>query len=152
MYLQNIDPVKPTANEAILAQETSQRLAMMLDKQADVKLQILEQERSDEVLIVPASAMRLLVHILSEMAQGNAVTLTPIQAELSTQQAADLLNVSRPYLVQLLENGEIPHHKVGTHRRVLFEDVVRYKEDVKAKRRLALEELTAQAQELNMGY
>ena len=152
MYLQNIDPVKPTPNEAILAQETSQRLAMMLDKQADVKLQILEQERSDEVLIVPASAMRLLVHILSEMAQGNAVTLTPIQAELSTQQAADLLNVSRPYLVQLLENGEIPHHKVGTHRRVLFEDVVRYKEDVKAKRRLALEELTAQAQELNMGY
>jgi len=152
MYLQNIDPVKPTPNEAILAQETSQRLAMMLDKQADVKLQILEQERSDEVLIVPASAMRLLVHILSEMAQGNAVTLTPIQAELSTQQAADLLNVSRPYFVQLLENGEIPHHKVGTHRRVLFEDVVRYKEDVKAKRRLALEELTAQAQELNMGY
>jgi len=152
MYLQNIGPVKPTPNEAVLAQETSQRLATMLDKKADVKLQILEQERSDEVLIVPASAMRLLVHILSEMAQGNAVTLTPIQAELSTQQAADLLNVSRPYLVQLLENGEIPHHKVGTHRRVLFEDVVRYKEDVKAKRRLALEELTAQAQELNMGY
>lgn len=152
MYLQNIEPVKPTPNEAILAKETSKRLATMIDKQADVKLQILEQERGDEVLVVPASAMRLLVHILSEMAQGNAITLTPIQAELSTQQAADLLNVSRPYFVQLLENGEIPYHKVGTHRRVLFEDVARYKEEVKAKRRRALEELTAQAQELNMGY
>lgn len=152
MYLQNIEPVKPTPNETILAKETSKRLATMIDKQADVKLQILEQERGDEVLVVPASAMRLLVHILSEMAQGNAITLTPIQAELSTQQAADLLNVSRPYFVQLLENGEIPYHKVGTHRRVLFEDVARYKEEVKAKRRRALEELTAQAQELNMGY
>lgn len=152
MYMQAIDPVKPTEAEATLAQETSRRLAALLGEKPEVKVQFLEENSADTVLTIPASAMRLLQHILAEMALGNAVTLTPIQAELSTQQAADILNISRPYLVQLLENGEIPYRKVGTHRRVLLEDVVQYKNDVKAKRRKVLEELTAQAQELNMGY
>lgn len=143
---------KPTADDVALAQESSRRLAPLLDKRTDIKVQILEQENTDDVVVIPGSAMQLLGKILAEMAEGHAVTLTPIEEELSTQQAADLLNVSRPYLIQLLENGEIPHHKVGTHRRVLADDLLRYKAEIKAKRRIVLKELTAEAQELNLGY
>ena len=149
---QSFAPVTPNENEAILAQETSRRLAILLGERTEVKVQIVAEDSVDEVLTVPGSAMRLLVQILAEMAQGNGVTLLPIHAELSTQQAADLLNVSRPYFVQLLDNDALPYRKVGTHRRVLYEDLIRYKNEIKAKRRKVLAELAAQAQELDMGY
>jgi excisionase family DNA binding protein len=101
---------------------------------------------------LPGHALNLLLEILTEMSKGNAITVMPIHAELSTQETAELLNVSRPYLVELLEQGKIPFRKVGTHRRVLAKDVFIYKQRIDAERLQALEELTAQAQELGMGY
>ena len=105
-----------------------------------------------EPIELPALAVRLLVDLLVEMAAGNAVTLIPIHAELTTQQAADLLGVSRPFIVSQLEAAKLPFHKVGTHRRIPFLDVMAYKQRMIGERKKALDELADQAQVLDLGY
>jgi excisionase family DNA binding protein len=144
--------ITPNEIEANLAKESSQRLSDMLGEQSEYRIQLLDNGNPSEVLEIPASAMHMLATLLTEMAQGHAITLLPLDTDLTTQQAADMLNVSRPYLIQLLEAGEIPFHKVGTHRRVRSQDVVAYKDREDTLRLKALDELVAQAQALDMGY
>jgi excisionase family DNA binding protein len=99
---------------------------------------------------VPATAFKLFIDVLDELAKGNAVTVAPVHTELTTQQAAELLNVSRPYLIRLLEANQIPYRKVGSHRRIRLVDVLEYQKLDEAKRRDAQRELTRQAEELGL--
>jgi excisionase family DNA binding protein len=146
-------PVIPTAHDVALAEHSSRLLARYLSKQpVDVKLRLVENGRETDAVAVPASALQLFIRLLAEMAHGHAVTLLPIHTDLTTQQAADLLNVSRPYLVRLLEEEKIPYHRVGTHRRVQVRDVLAYKARTDADRREALDALAAEAQNLGLGY
>jgi excisionase family DNA binding protein len=149
----NFETVAPTKAEAQLARESSRRLAThKLGRRSSVRIRLLDDGDEAEPVAVPASALRLFLHLLTEMSQGNAVTLIPSHAELTTQQAADLLNVSRPYLVKLLEEGKIPFRTVGKYRRVRFDDVMAFKRKDDEARAKILDQLTAEAQELGIDY
>ena len=145
-------PVAPSEDEAKQAQETGRRLARHVKKNQELKFRIIDNGETPETLQLPASAVKLLLDLLNEMAKGNAISLIPHHAELTTQQAADLLNVSRPYLVEILEEGKIPFHRVGTHRRILFEDLLAYKQEIDGRREKNLDKLVNQAQKLGLGY
>jgi excisionase family DNA binding protein len=101
---------------------------------------------------IPQPAVEALTVVLEHLAKGEEVSVSATPFELTTQQAAKYLSVSRPFLINILEAGAIPYRKVGTHRRVLLSDLHSYKEAIDAKRLKVLEELSAQAQELEMGY
>jgi excisionase family DNA binding protein len=145
-----LDLKYPSKEETRLAGEVGRKLAAHMKSGKPLKLRFVDKDADDETLELPAIAVRLMLDALAEMAGGNAVTLMPVEAELTTQQAADLLNVSRPYVVQLLEDGKIPHRMVGSHQRVRYVDVITYKSDIDAKRRQVLDELAAHDQKLGL--
>jgi excisionase family DNA binding protein len=145
------EPVTLTDADAALARESARRLAPQLAKaNGTMQLRVVEPDGSSETVTIPTVAFRLLVTTLAQMASGNAVRLIPHHAELTTQEAAELLNVSRPNLVRLLDEGCIPFHRVGRHRRVLFKDVMTYKAEHRRARAAALDELGRLDQELGL--
>jgi len=140
------EPMIPSDSEVELARNSSRILASLNLKKievVDISLETGNHPHSSVTL--PLSAFKLLINILTQMAEGNAVTLIPVHAELTTQEAADLLNVSRPFLIRLLEEKKIPFRKVGTRRRVLFQDLMDYKGKIDAARRKTLNELANEA-------
>ena len=150
MIVPNQPPKLPDTKDARLAHASATELSRLLANSSDSQRARIQLDDKD--LILPRQAISLLRDLLAEMAQGNAVTIVPTQAELTTQQAANILNVSRPHLVKLLEGGEIPFTKIGTHRRVRYQEIIDYKLTRDQESHNKLDELTAQAQEHNMGY
>ena len=101
-------------------------------------------------LELPESLYQVLIQAAHELQRGRGVSIVPVGAELTTQHAADLLNVSRPFLIRLLEAGEIPYHKVGTHRRVRLDHLLAYKSHRTAARRDFLARAASEAQDLGI--
>ncbi len=146
------EPLAPTSEDMTAAKESSRKLASLTGgTQGTVQIHIAAVGKS-ETVDLPKSALQMLVRILTEMSKGNAVTLTPIHAQLTTQQVADLLGVSRPFIVKELKEGHIPYAMVGTHRRIAYRDLLIYREKCRAGHDQAMDELAAHAQENDMGY
>ncbi len=143
------EPAIPSPEEAMLAREASRALE---GHHADQALHLLVggSGHGAAPLELPPVAIDLLLEILKQTADGNAVSLTPVKPELTTQQAADILNVSRPFVVGLIEKGTLPARMVGTHRRLLLSDVLTYKAETKAKSLAALREMVALSQEMGL--
>ena len=127
-----------------------------LDHSKAVQIAIVEddvartKDGSAPILLLPPKVLRLFANLLGTLAQGKGVAVMPKEADVTTQQAAMLLNVSRPYFIKLLDEGKIPHHKVGTHRRVLLEDVVKYRDARKKASKHALQQIIEQSEELGL--
>ena len=145
--------MKLTKKDVSLAQQAHLALDERFKKSTARKSAALrlDKEASDEIAL-PPQAVKVLAEVLGHLAEGRDVQVAAYPVEMTTQQAADYLRVSRPFLVDLLEKGAIPFRKVGSHRRVLFEDVAAYKRLSDEKRLETLEKLAEQAQELKMGY
>ena len=140
-------PTPDVAEQALKALE----LLQSTSHAQNIRLLALDGDPQLEVSL-PEPAIVLLRSILSHLADGSAVSLVPVHAELTTQQAADLLRVSRPYLVTLLDQRVLPYRLVGTHRRVRASDLLAYKRKEDEVRRQAIRELTQEAQDLGLEY
>lgn len=144
------EPTVPTDQDALLAREASRILNESGVGQQALRVRLVEADREGTIVELPAPAAKLLKELLKEMASGHAMTLVPIKAEITTRQTADILGVSRPFVVGLIDKGVLPARMVGAHRRLLLKDVLIYKAESKAKARAALKEMVAIGQELDL--
>jgi excisionase family DNA binding protein len=146
-----VSSVGPGEVEAEVAARALRRIKDFLARHPDGpdELEVLV-EGGGEALVLPRPALGMFAQILAQLAEGRGVSVVPSAAELTTQQAADLLNVSRPYLIGLLESGKIPFRKIGRHRRIRFEDLLEFKRRDDAERRRAADDLGALSQELGL--
>lgn len=141
----------PTERESRLARTSKQLLSRYVLEDQPLTLRVIDAEQGQPIEL-PAGAVTLLLDILGAMASGQGITLIPENAELTTVQEADILNVSRPFLIRLLEDGQIPYRKVGKHQRIRMEDAMNYKQAIDQERESVLDQLVAGVQEQDMGY
>ncbi|ELR99159.1 excisionase family DNA-binding protein [Gloeocapsa sp. PCC 73106] len=149
--LRPTEPYTPTQEAITLASQALESVsALVANPPETITFTILEPDLQGTKITIPGGMFRLMVDVLNAVSQGEPITLLPHSAELTTQEAADLLNVSRPYLVKLLDEGAMPSRKVGIYRRVKVQDVLQYQKQEKAKREKILDELTQEAQEMGL--
>lgn len=143
--------VPPSEREAVIAHTSKQLLSRYAREDQSLTVQVMDTDH-DELIELPAGAVTLLLDVLGAMASRQGVTLVLDDAEMTTVQAADILHVSRPFLIKLLDEGQILYRRVGKHRRIRIEDVMNYKRTIDQQREAVLDQLVVKAQEEDMGY
>jgi excisionase family DNA binding protein len=145
----------PSVDDARIIQESSRKLEELEQilgmNNAEIDVRIRPENEPEQTIPIPLSAFRVLAHVLTQLAHGNGVSFTPMNAELTTYEAARILKVSHPFLIGLLDRGELPFREVETRRRIRYEDLVAYKQKTDQDRIKALHELSALDQELGLG-
>ncbi len=151
--MQHLQDHLPSEEESALAKVCSRELSAILESGVATQTLLVTDSTAEQHKVqVPSSALRLLVDVLTELGEGNTVKLIPVHAELTTQEAADMLNISRPTFIKLLDDKTIPYTRTGNRRKVKFSDVQAYKENLELKRLSTLEELSELDQDLGLGY
>jgi excisionase family DNA binding protein len=146
-----IGSINPGDVDADVADRAARRIRDYLEGHPEEDLiETLGEVGVDDALVIPRPTAILFAQILDALARGQGVQIIPKDAELTTQQAADMLNVSRPYLISLLESDQIPYRKVGRHRRITFENLMNYKRHDDLKRRTAADDLADLTEELGL--
>lgn len=152
MNTMNVATKLRSAGEVELAVSASQKLSAVLQTNDEAQaINVLDKFGKTHEIIIPRSALVIMAEVLNQLGSGNYVSLTPIHAELTTQEGADLLNMSRPTFIKLLDSGEITCRCVGNRRKVSYEDLMSYK--IREEDRLsALTALSAVDEENDIGY
>jgi excisionase family DNA binding protein len=146
-----IGSINPGEVDTEIAERAARRIRDYLESHPDDDLiEALGEVGDADALVIPRPTAILFAQILDALADGKGVQIVPKQMELTTQQAANLLNVSRPYLITLLESRQIPFRRVGRHRRITVEAIMEYKRRDDAGRRSAADDLTSLSEELDL--
>jgi excisionase family DNA binding protein len=147
-----LDPLPMTAHEAEMARVAQRCIMESLDHSRAAQIRLTTDEGKHPTVELPPQALKLIGQLLGLMSEGQPIALIPKNQELSTVEAAHFLNVSRPFVIKEIEEGRLPHRKVGTHRRVTFEDLQNYAQKMREKQERALERMADNARELGLDY
>ena len=145
-------PPEMTPEQLEMLSAAERMLMESLDRSRAATITIERDDGAESAIAVPAPMLRILAQTLGMMARGQTITLVPEQQELSTVEAANFLNVSRPFVIKEIQQGRLPHRMVGTHRRVLFSDLVAYAKKMREGRQSALDQMAANERELGLDY
>lgn len=147
-----VSPPKLSAQEVEMARAAQRCIMEALDHSRAAAITLTTTDGSHPTVELPPGALKLIGQLLGAMSEGRPITLMPSKQEFSTVEAANFLNVSRPFVIKEIEQGRLPHRKVGTHRRVAFDDLVTYALEMRKRQESALERMAENARELGLDY
>lgn len=150
--IRKLEPPKMSAQELEMARVAQRCIMEALDRSKAVSITLTSDGDEQPSVAVPPAALKLIGQLLGALSEGRPVVLMPGKQELTTVEAANYLNVSRPFVIKEIEAGRLPHRMVGRHRRIAFEDLVAYERKMREKQRAALERMAENERELGLDY
>lgn len=150
----DLSPPLLDETEAAMAKAAQRCIMAALDHSRAPAITLVDEsgQQTEPAIKLPPQALRLIAQVLGAMGERRPITIVPTKHELTTVEAANYLNVSRPFIIKEIESGKLRHRMVGTHRRIAYEDLVEYKRSMQRRQEEALQQLADNAQEIGLGY